>query len=91
LAGRRAGARRTDRILEKTAPRGASWFVVLTSYYHSDQIGGNVMGPSCGTYGGGKCIQSFVEEIRRYDNLKDLTKRKREDNIKVNAKETGFE
>ena len=42
-----------DKVLKKTAQRGAAWFVVLTSYYQSDQTGGNVMGAPCGTYGGG--------------------------------------
>jgi len=49
-----------DKILEKTAPGGAAWFVVLTSYYQSDQVEGNVMGAPCGTYGGGKYIYGVL-------------------------------
>jgi len=52
-----------DKILEKTAPRGAAWFVVLTSYYQSDQVGGNVMGAPCSTYGGGIYIYTHTQSV----------------------------
>ena len=46
-----------NRRLEKTAQRGAAWFVLFTGYYLGDQIKDDEMGGARGTYGGEeKCI-----------------------------------
>jgi hypothetical protein len=48
------------RRVEKITHPWASWLVLLTKCYYSDQIRGYEMGQACGTYGGEqKCMYGF--------------------------------
>jgi len=73
--------------VEKTTCLGAQLFLFLTKYYAGDQIKKNKMGGESSTYGGGeKCIQEFG---RKPDRKRPLgrTRRRWEDNIKINLQE----